>query len=201
MARNLTFSLGGKQYCASPQKIERKKLYGWTETLALDDEGNECKLVSMDESGTLIIPKGGIGLGIVSPDMDWVERGALKAVTLDGEDAVLKKSSYDAPIVLERTVTPEQLLDNSITAFYLIEDADPELIAAVGDAIYTFDYQYRDGYEGSNAFLIGNEGALFMLLGYASAFEMLSLEEAGYIEDADAEEEEEENDDIDFSMF
>jgi len=40
-----------------------------------------------------------------------------------------------------------------------------------------------------------------MLLGYASAFEMLSLEEAGYIEDADAEEEEEENDDIDFSMF
>ena len=57
MAKNLSFTLDGAEYFAAPVKIERKKLYGWSEVIALDDEGNECSLVTVDETGSFIIPK------------------------------------------------------------------------------------------------------------------------------------------------
>ncbi|MDR1070931.1 MAG: hypothetical protein LBL37_09150 [Gracilibacteraceae bacterium] len=201
MARNLTFSVAGREYEVEPVKIERKKLYGWTETVALDDEGNECRVASIDESGTVVIPKGGTGLGILAPDGSWVERGELKAVTLAGEDAALKPSSYAAPIELTRTVSAEDFLTHNITAFYQITHPAPELLAAAEGKIFTFEYLYRDGYEGSAAFLLESEGHLFMLIGYAAQWEMLSLRETAALEDEPEEEIGEEDSDIDFSMF
>jgi hypothetical protein len=200
MARCLTFSINGSEYAASPVKADRKKLYGWTETIALDDEGRECKMVSMDETGTLVIPRGGAGLGILSPDDRWVDRSSLKAVSADGRDAELIKSSYDGPIVLDRIAGADEVLDHCITGMYQFTDAPPELIRAVGDAVYSFTYSYRDSYEGSRAFLLAAEGTLFMLIGYDAEFEMLSLSEAGVIDEAEEEEDENESGDIDFSM-
>ena len=36
MARALTFDLGGTAFQAEPVKLDRKKVYGWTETAATD---------------------------------------------------------------------------------------------------------------------------------------------------------------------
>ncbi|GHT60006.1 hypothetical protein FACS1894109_16980 [Spirochaetia bacterium] len=58
MAKCLNFSLGGVVHSATPVKVDRKKLYGWSETKAFDEEGHECMLASTDESGSVIIPKG-----------------------------------------------------------------------------------------------------------------------------------------------
>jgi len=201
MARSLIFSINGSEYAGAPSRLDRKKLYGWSETLALDDNGNECKLVSMDETGTLIIPKGGLGLGILTPDKQWVDRSHLKAVTLDGDDAVRAPSTYDAPVALAETATAEKLLDHSITGIYQILDADPTLLGAVGEQIFTFEYHYQSGYAGYQAFLLASEGILFMLLGYSSNFEMLGLDEIGSIEEDLDEEEDEDSDEIDFSMM
>ena len=66
MARNLIFKIKGAEFSAVPVKVDRSKLYGWTALKGLDDSGKECKIVNMDESGTLIIPKGGLGLGIIT---------------------------------------------------------------------------------------------------------------------------------------
>ncbi|GHU03077.1 hypothetical protein FACS1894158_00610 [Betaproteobacteria bacterium] len=199
MARNLTFSTHGVEYTAAPTKVERSKLYGWNETIALDDEGKPCKAVAMDETGTLIIPAGGLGMGILSDDQQWVERASLKTVTLDGQDAPLIKSSFDGPIALEREASAEEFLDHCITAIYQLNDTPPEFVKAVGDKIYTFTYSFRDSYEGSPAFVLASGDALFMLIGYKAAYEMLALAEAGAIEPED-EEAEEESDEIDFSM-
>jgi hypothetical protein len=46
MARELTFSVNGKEYASSPTKIDRKQLYGWTENIVSDDACNESKFVS-----------------------------------------------------------------------------------------------------------------------------------------------------------
>ena len=199
MARNLNFSLNGAEYTASPVKVDRSKLYGWNEVIALDAKGGECKTAYTDESGTLIIQKGGLGLGILSPDNLWVDRSGLKAMTLDGKEAELVRSSFDIPILLERTVSPEEYLNHSIIAVYQLGGADPAFLKALGDKIYTFEYSYRDSYEGSPAFLIPGGETLFLLIGYVSEFEMLSLEEMGSLEEA-GEEDEEESDEIDFSM-
>ncbi|GHV84714.1 hypothetical protein AGMMS50230_03220 [Spirochaetia bacterium] len=202
MARTLTFTVNGADYSASPVKIDRSKLYGWTELKALDENGRECRMVNMDETGTLIIPKGGLGLGILSPDRSWVDRTALKAVTLDGGDAELIKSSYSGPIELKNTVDTDTFLDHSISTVYQLEEAPAELTAAVGDNIYTFTYSYRDSYKGDTAFILTSDNTLFMLVGFKTEYEMLGLAQAGTINETEETDEdaEEESDELDFSM-
>jgi hypothetical protein len=207
MARVLKFRADDKEYSVNPTMIDRKKLYGWTELLAMDDLHHECKLVMMDKSGTLI-PKGGTGLGILTPDGKWVERSQLIAVLPDGTPAKLLPSSYSATVDLTEKVSVETFLEHSITAFYQLEQIDVGLVEWIGNDIYRFDYRYRDCYAGKSAFLlageINSEGnkPLFMMIGVSNEVEMLCLEQVAFIEDDTNQEEEEGNDDeMDFSMF
>jgi hypothetical protein len=200
MARRLSFSLAGKTLGGEPTKVDRKRLYGWSETVALDDTGAPCELVSVDQTGTLIIPKGGLGLGLLTPEARWVDRSQLKAVTADGAAAELRPSSYDGPIELTERATPEEVLNHSITAVYQLGGADPELAAALGSDIYQFEYLFRSGYGGQRAFLLVNQGVVFMLVGSPNDFELLGFDELATVE-AEAETEEAESDDLDFSFM
>jgi hypothetical protein len=200
MARSLTFKLNGEDFPAEPVKVDRSKLYGWTALKALDDSGRECLMVSMDEAGTFIIPQGGIGMGIISPEREWVERSSLKAVNPDGSDAAPVPSSYSAPIALETIVDTETFLDHKITSVYQL-GASPEFLSAVGETIYAFTYSFRDSFKGDSAFVLASGGALFMLVGQKQEFEMLGLANAGAIDEANSEDEEEESDDLDFGAF
>jgi hypothetical protein len=199
MARVLSLALGGHEFGVSPVKVDRAKLYGRTETVALDDDGHPCELVAMDRSGTVIIPKGGLGMGSLAEDGTWADRSELVAVTADGSPVPLHPSSYDAPVGLERMVSADELLEYNITAVYQLDDAPSQLVAEIGSDIYTFDYFYRAGHAGSQAFILASGEAVFMLLGQASPFELLGLESAAEVleladDDADI-------DDLDFSMM
>jgi hypothetical protein len=200
MAKNLTFTIKGTDYAVAPVKIERKKLYGWTELIALDDDGELCSSVTVDETGSVIIPKGGIGMGILSPLSQWVDRSSLKAVDAGGKDVPLFPSSYDQPVILDKEVSAERFLDYTITALYQMDDG-AELAKALGSGIFTFSFNPRSDYEGSDAFLLAQGDTVFMLTGYEPGFEFIGLEEAELVEESDDEVEEEEDGDIDFAMF
>ena len=204
MAKEMTFAIGGKEYGAEPVKIDRKRLYGWSEIHAFDDEGNDCVMVSTDASGTIIIPKGGIGLGLVSAGGKWVERGKLKTVKEDGSEAVLVPSSYNVVNKLERKATEEELLDCSITACYHMR-ADEGLITVIGGDIYKFEYCYRDSYDTSPAFLMVAEAdgkkELFLLVGAQNVFDFIGLSELSAVAADDEAGDEEESDEIDFGML
>jgi hypothetical protein len=45
----LTLQLNGTDFGVSPTKVDRSKLYGWTETVALDAGGNPCELALVDQ--------------------------------------------------------------------------------------------------------------------------------------------------------
>ena len=203
MARTMSFSITGRQFTVEPAKIDRKRLYGWSEVKAFDDDGNECTLVSTDASGTVIIPKDGIAMGLIGPDGRWVQRSQLKTIRLDGAQAVPVASSYNRVNELSSKATPEELLDCSITSFYHLADADPDLISAIGDDIYRFDYCYLDSYETSPAFLltstVGEKTELFMLIGVQNRFEFIGLDQLAVPDEEDPEGDD--DDDIDFSMF
>jgi hypothetical protein len=201
LARTLTFSIGDNEYNVSPSKIDREKLYGWSEVIALDDDGKKCNFVSMDETGTIIIPKGNLGLGILSSDGKWLERNSLKTVYMDGKDVKIIPSSYDETIHLKKIATPEELLDHIIIAFYELIGTDPSLIEKVKSNIYTFTYSYSKGYEGNQAFLIENENSLFLLVGHKIEFKMVSLNELSEIKDKISRNEKDLEDSIDFTMF
>lgn len=200
MARQLTFRTKRKEYTVIPVKIDRKKLYGWTEIIALDEQGRTCNLVSTDDTGTLIIPKGGTALGMLSSDGKWVERTQLKTVRQDGSEAEIIPSSFSVVISLKQKVTDEEFLDYSITDFYQLDNVPDDLLKAIGDDIYTFDYTYLDSYETTPAFLMVSDATLFMLLGYKNRFDMLCLGECSIVDDDD-DYIEVTDDDIDFSMF
>lgn len=200
MARQLTFRIKRKEYTVIPVKIDRKKLYGWTEIIALDEQGRTCNLVSTDDTGTLIIPKGGTALGMLSSDGKWVERTQLKTVRQDGSEAEIIPSSFSVVISLKQKVTDEEFLDYSITDFYQLDNVPDDLLKAIADDIYTFDYTYLDSYETTPAFLMVSDATLFMLLGYKNRIDMLCLGECSVVDDDD-DYIEVTDDDIDFSMF
>ena len=200
MARKLTFKFKSEEFTASPVKIDRSKLYGWTALKALDDNGKDCKLVNMDENGSIIIPKGGLGLGILSPEKEWIDRSNLKAINPDGSNAEQILSSYNAPIELINTVDEETFLDHKITAVYQLA-ATEDFISAVGNDIYNFTYSFRDSFKGEAAFIMATANSLFMLLGQKTEFEMLNLTQAESIDDDNSEDEDEDSDDLDFSIM
>lgn len=201
MPRNLTFRIKKKEYLVMPQLVNRKKLYGWTEIVALDEDGRPCRLVNTDDTGSLIIAGGGTAIGILSPRGEWVERSSLKVVNEDGTPAELITSSYNTTITLTHTVTEEEFLDYSITDYYQLDNIPEEMPAMIGDKIYIFDYTYLDSYETTPAFILASEGTLFMMLGYKNKFEMLCLGDCGIIDEDTDDYIEIGDDDIDFTMF
>ena len=196
MCKALVFNLNGCRFNAEPVKIERKKLYGFNKTIVLDEKGLECETANLDEGASGIIPKGGLGLGILSPEGLWVERSSLKAVDFDGDDAPLVQSSYDSEIILDQKVSVNVFLDYCITGFYELTDCG--LRGIIGAGIYKFDYCYRASYEPLAAFVLSNDSSVFMLVGYKAYFEMLSLPDEIFLDEDDEIEEDEE---IDFSMM
>lgn len=200
MPRQLTFVLKRRTYRVTPVKIDRRKLYGWTEIEATDDAGAVCEVVGTDRTGRLIIPRGGTAVGLLTPRGEWVERSELKTVTAEGGEAVLLPSSFDNEIPLERTASPEEYFDHDITDFYLLADAPPELLRAVGRRIYRFDYCYTEGCEGSPAFVLAADEGLFLLIGQRLRFEMIGYEEPEFI-DEEISGEGDEDEAVDFAMF
>lgn len=201
MAKDLFFVLKGEQYAAAPEKVERKKLYGWADTRVTDDTGSECQLAYLDDSGATIIPKGGVAQLLLTPDGRWLDKSSLVARHTDGTPAEKVLSSFDAPIELGTPVSQEELLDHAITAVYCLqgEGATP-LAAALGDAVYSFIFNYRTDYEGATAFLLNSGGVPFVLTGKRVQLELIGLEQAGQIDEFDADSEEE-ADELDFSMM
>ncbi|GHU69278.1 hypothetical protein FACS189450_01850 [Spirochaetia bacterium] len=200
MGKGLSFCVDSKDFYAEPKKIDRKKLYGWQEKVAYDESGGVCSLGYTDESGTLILPRGGVGLGILSPEGEWVERSNLKAVRLDGSLAERIPSSYSGKIILDKRISPEEFLNHSISAAYFLGE-DNGFFSAVGSAIFSFPYIYRDGYETTAAFVLQSGGNLFMLLGTDNNFEMLTLNQVVDLDEEGEDETDEDEDELDFSMI
>lgn len=180
-------------------KTDRRRLYGWTEIEATDDAGSPCEVATTDETGHLVLPRGGTAAGLLTSEGRWVERSELKTVTADGEPAPLLPSSYDTEIVLRKKVQPAEFLDHNITDFYVLSDASDELRRLVGDDIYTFEYCYNKDCEGSPAFVLASGERLFLLLGERLCFETVGYDEPAFFGGDDAEEDEEEE--FDFAMF
>lgn len=199
MARELTFRIGRKTFRAAPVKIDRRKLYGWAGIAAYDDAGGPCTVVSTDETGTLIIPKGGTAVGLLSPDGRWVERSELRTVRADGSPAELLASSFTGVVALERKVSDEEFLDHDITDFYELRTEDGEPAERIGETIFGFDYCYNDGCEGNPAFVLTADGRLFLLIGRRLLFDLVGYEEPGYLDEETADEEP--DDTFDFAMF
>ena len=197
MARELSFVLDGIPFSTFPVKVDRSKLYGTTERLALDEDGIQCQLVSMDESGTVIIPKGGTAQSLLAPDGKCVDRSELQTVRLDGTPAVKSPSSYSTMNRLTRKANVDELLDCTVKAFYHLPGVSPEIIADIGSDIFMFDYCYSESYKTEPAFVLASENELFMLVGTQNEFNFIGLDEVSVLTDDEADEDDDGDIDLD----
>ena len=199
MAKELIFQLFGTEFPASPVKLERKKIYGWTDTVATDKDGEVCKSAYLSPDDSLIIPAAGLKQATVDTEGRWVDKSELKAFSEDGEQELpILPSSFDSPIELKTKASVEEFLDNDWESVYQL--VNPELAAAVGDDIYKFVFSLRGGANHNDGFLLNTPGGLFLFAGDKQDFPMLSLADETTIDDTE-EPVEEGLDDLDFSML
>ncbi len=205
MAKPLIFQIGSGEYSLEPLKLDRKKLYGWSEKIALDKNGDECNTVSLYGEESMILPKGSTGLGSLGDDGRWVEKSDMHYVDIDGNEASLVPSSFGTPIVLQEKVSIEIFLEHNITAIYSLQGEEncPDFVKTIQDEseIYTFEFNYRADYEGDPAFVLENGGELFVLVGKKIEFEMIGLNDEGILDEITDDASEEEEDEFDFSMM
>lgn len=199
MAKELIFVLAGSDFSVVPVKLERKKIYGWTDTVATDKEGGVCQSAYLSPDDSLIIPSGGLKQASVDEKGRWLDKSELKAFSEDGtEELPVLPSSFDAPIELKTKATKEEFLDNDWESVYQL--VNPDLAAAIGNDIYKFEFSYRGGVNHNDANLMNTPGGLFLLAGDKQEFQMLALADETTIDDTE-EPVEESIDELDFSMF
>lgn len=203
MARSLKFALGDQYFNCDLQKVDRNKLYGWVDTVAVDKDGKECHIGSISSDGMHIFSKGSFEQGYLDVSGHWLERDALGVVDADNQLLEKKESSFNSDIPLSDTVSVDTYLAHVIKSVYQLE-TDAALLEHVKKSaeIFCFPFNYYASHNPDTAFLIENDGNLFMTIGQHCGFEFIEMQniESPLLED-DEDEEESDEDDIDFSMF
>ena len=202
MARELMLRMGPESYSLAPVKVERRKIYGWTELRVIDSNGEVCRNASLDSNGVTVIPAGATKIGMVDDDGKWMDKSELRPVHSDGTEAELIPSSFESGIVLEKKATAEEYLDLITTSVYVLNGEGAEDLAKkIGDDIFSFRFNYTADYEDSPAFLISNGEAVFIITGQNAKYEYLSLEEKSDLDIDEEETDECDLDDLDFNMM
>jgi len=139
---------------------------------------------------------------MLKDDGSWMEKTELKAIhATDGSDVVPIPSSFNTEIALDKKVTSEEMLNYVISSVYQLDgDNISELVNALGNDIYTFQFSYRGGSEASTGFLLSNGQIAYIFVGQEAQFDFIGLDDQGVLDESD-EETEMEDDELDFSMM
>ena len=201
MGKQLQFVFGNHKWQGGLTKVDRDKVYGYTEEAVFDKNGHSCSLASMLDDGMTVVPSGATALKTVDSQNSEVDKKTLKTGYMDGTAAALVPSSYDAEIDLKE-VTLTDLYDLEVTSLYQVDfdnSADKsvalELLKNVAGLGFVFNY--RADYEGANAIVIKSQDAVFILVGRSLQFEYLKNQQALIVEETETDSEE----DVDFGML
>ena len=199
MARKVKFNINSSLLESGIVKVDRSKLYGSSKKIVRDMKGNECVLSNL-YNGDRILPKGSISQVLVDNEGLFVSRSALVGFNSNNEPVEKVSSIFSIENQCKKVDLDEFLSVNVKSIYQLVideGDQDKWNILFANDEIYHFVFNYREDYEGDDAFLISNGEDLFITVGKKNDFEF--LEQSNIV--IDDEEEEEIDDELDFSMF
>ncbi len=201
MARKAEFSINGLSIVAELKKVDRKKIYGWSTIEVYDENKSKCKMAGLAD-GRYILPSGSTSLVTLNSKGELISKNEL--VGLDAQGNIVDKvpSVYDGTVML-REATVDEYLSLSVKSVYQlkIEDKKEELLKELNAGkIFYFIFNYREDYEGDDAFLISNENEVFAITGMLSNPEFIGIQDNEQELVLEDEETTEEND-FDFAMF
>lgn len=202
MARPLILSLDGQEIAVSLQKIDRDRIYGTIDIEAFDEKGNPATIKILAADGKTLIDKGGTSLATLDQAGNSVDRTELTPVNADGEKIDTVESSFNKPNVLKEA-TVEDYLSQMVKSVYVLQPFEESKLDVLIDHlsaknIYSFPFSYRGGTENDSAFVIGNAGDAFMIVGKPADLEFVKLSQAAVLDSV--EEQEISADDLDFDL-
>ena len=200
MGRKVSFKIQGDLLESEIVKVDRTKIYGSSEKIVLDINKEECVLSDLYE-GSIILPKGSVGQVLIDDSGNSVSRSELIGFNLQGEKVEKVPSIFSIENNCKK-VEINDLISSSIKSIYQLNIDETQIESwkkyFLNDEVYLFEFNYREDYEGDDAFLISNEEGFFISVGKKNESEFLELSNVS-VEDTDEDIEIE--DDLDFSMF
>ena len=200
MGRKVSFKIGGSLLESEIVKVDRTKLYGTSEKIVYDTNKEECVLSDLYE-GSIILPRGSVGQVLIDENGNSVSRSKLIGFNLKGEKVEKVPSIFSIENNC-KNVGIDDFISSSIKSIYQLVIDEDQIESwkkyFTNDEVYFFEFNYREDYEGDDAFLISNEDGFFISVGKSNEFEFLELSNVS-VEDTDEDIEIE--DDLDFSMF
>lgn len=200
MGRKVSFKIEGSLLESEIVKVDRTKLYGTSEKIVYDTNKEECVLSDLYE-GSIILPRGSVGQVLIDENGNSVSRSELIGFNLQGEKVEKVPSIFSIENNCKK-VEIDDFISSSIKSIYQLVIDEDQIESwkkyFTNDEVYLFEFNYREDYEGDDAFLISNEEGFFISVGKSNEFEYLELSNVS-VEDTDEDIEIEE--DLDFSMF
>jgi hypothetical protein len=200
MGRKVSFKIEGSLLESEIVKVDRTKLYGTSEKIVYDTNKEECVLSDLYE-GSIILPRGSVGQVLIDENGNSVSRSELVGFNLQGEKVEKVPSIFSIENNCKK-VEIDDFISSSIKSIYQLFIDEDQIESwekyFTNDEVYLFEFNYREDYEGDDAFLISNEDGFFISVGKSNEFEFLELSNVS-VEDTDEDIVIE--DDLDFSMF
>ena len=202
MARTATLTMSDKSYSVGLNKLDRKKIYGWSKVDIFDDNDQSCSLASIAD-GRYVLPSGSITLAGFNPKGEYIAKSSLIGVDEKGKKVEKVSSIFDEPAALTKADLDEYLSLNVKSVYQLaIEEGKEELLGLLeGGDIYHFPFNYRADYEADDAFLLTSAGEVFAVVGKKAELEYIGLENKEEEVPEEPEAEASEDDDFDFGML
>ena len=201
MARTAEFSINGLSIVAELKKVDRKKIYGWSSIEVYDENKSKCKIAGLAD-GCYILPSGSTSLVTLNTKGEVVSKSDMVGLDSNGKPVDKVPSVYDRTVML-REATVDEYLSLSVKSVYQLNIAEKKedfLKVLNTGKIFYFVFNYREDYEGDDAFLLSSGNEIFAITGMLSEPEFIGLqdnEQELVVEDTEATDE----DDFDFAMF
>lgn len=204
MAKPLVVELRGQSFDLQLEKVDRTKLYGFVEAEVQDEAGRPCEVGTLTGDGHSIVGRGGSAIAYLSPDGLWRKKTDLRPVDPAGQPIPPVRSTFDAPVSLDRTATIDEYLSHNIHLIYrLTSEQEP---AELRDelkkgTIFQFPFSYRGGIEASAGFLLqAADGNIFLCVGSPTKIEFIGLKTAAPVPTEEPGADADEEDLLDFSI-
>ena len=206
MAKGLVFRYGSAELSFQLDKVDRKKLYGFVDTVVLDEKSQKCQLAILGGDGRTLVGTGGSALLMLDPDGAYCDRATLRPVDKDGKELHKVPSSFNAPVPLSTRASLDEYLSHNIKSVYALTPpmgADDLLAELRKGAIYSFSFSYRGGLHPDTAFLLaGSDGQPFLCVGKNAHLQFVALPQAADPEEeAESQAGDDDEDSMDFGMM
>tara|TARA_B100001121_G_scaffold120803_1_gene105972 strand:- start:241 stop:843 length:603 start_codon:yes stop_codon:yes gene_type:complete len=200
MSRQIKFNLEGVLLQAPISKVDRAKLYGTSTREVYDENGDQCTLSDLYQ-GSVILPKGSVSQVLIDKKGNYVSRSELIGFNRLNQKVEKVASIYSQENNCKKTSIDEFLSANIKSVYQLnIEHDNLESWKKcfLNNEIYHFIFNYREDFEGDDAYILSNGSDFFVIVGKQNEYEFLELDTISVESD---EEDIADDDNLDFSMF